>query len=98
MDETGPSQDEVRKLKTANSTRWVSKAWDSISPDTLIKSFKVCGISNADDMVSDDLPSVDSEPEDQESESDGDEGDACAAEDDVDDIDPFSDDSDSDSD
>ena len=42
---------------------------------------------------------VDSEPEDQENESDGDEGDTCAAEDDnVDDIDPFSDDSDSDSD
>ena len=86
-----------------DAINWVSKAWDSISPDTLIKSFKVCGISNAlngteDDTESDDLPSVDSEPEDQESESDSDEGDACAAEDDVDDIDPFSDDSDSDSD
>ena len=56
-----------------DAINWVSKAWYSISPDTLIKSFKVCGISNAldgteDDMVSDDLPSVDSEPEDQESE------------------------------
>ena len=78
-----------------DAINWVSKAWYSISLDTLIKSFKVCGISNAlngteDDMVSDDH--VDSEPE---NESD-DEGDTCAAEDDdVDDIDPFNDDSDS---
>ena len=50
-----------------DAINWVSKARYSISPDTLIKSFKVCGISNAlngteDDMISDDLPSVDSEP------------------------------------
>ena len=43
-------------------------------------------------MVSDNLPSVESEPEDQENESDDDEGDTCTANDDVDDIDPFSDD------
>ena len=50
-------------------------------------------------MVSDNLPPVDSEPEDQESESDGDEGDTCTAEDDdVIDRDPFSNDSGSDSD
>ena len=85
-----------------DAINWVSKALDSISPDTLIRSFKGCGISNAldgteDDMVSDDLPSVDSEPEDQDSESD-DEGDTHTADDDVDGVDPFSDDSDSDSD
>ena len=91
-----------RNLKQPTREDWVSKAWDSISPDTFIRSFKVCGISNVfdgteDDMVSDDLPSVDSEPEDQDSESD-DEGDTHTADDDVDGIDPFSDDSDSDSD
>ena len=56
-----------------DAINWVSKAWDLISLDTLIRSFKVCGISNVldgteDDLVSDDLPSVDSEPEDQERE------------------------------
>ena len=35
-----------------------------------------------DDMVSGDLPFVDSEPEDEESESDDDEGDTCTADDD----------------
>ena len=89
-----------------DAIKWVSNAWDSITPDILISSFKVCGISNAldgteDDMVSDYLLYVDSEPaEDQESESDGDKGDTHTADDDddVDDIDPFRDDSDSDSD
>ena len=59
-------------------------------------------VGTEDDMVSDDLPPVspvDSDPEDQESESDGDEGDTYTAEDDdVNDIDPFSNDSGSDSD
>ena len=56
-------------------------------------------VGTEDDMVSDDLPPVDSDPEDQESESDGDEGDTYTAEDDdVNDIDPFSNNSGSDSD
>ena len=62
------------------------------------KRYEVGMRAGTNSAQNDDLPSVDSEPEDQESESDGDEGDACAAADDVDDIDHFSDDSDSDSD
>lgn len=72
---------------------WVSKAWDSIKLETLTCSFLVCGISDAldgtqDDLVSDDLPSVEMETE-EESESSSDEEDG-----DVDEVDPFSEDSD----
>ena len=77
---------------------WVSKAWESIKLDTIIHSFLVCGISNAldgseDDLVSDDVPSIESaeereciDSEDAEEEED----------EDVDGVDPFSEDSDCD--
>ena len=70
---------------------WVSAAWDSIKQDTIIRSFLVCGISNAldgseDDLASSDVPDVDmnTEPskEDVEEAEDGD------------DMDPFSEDED----
>jgi len=69
---------------------------DSIKLETLTHSFLVCGISNAldgsqDDLVSDDLPSVEMETNEEESESTEDDD-----EDDVDEVDPFSQDSDSD--
>ncbi len=75
---------------------WVSKAWTLITRETIVRSFLVCGISNAldgseDDLVSDDLPDVDAcevEPaaEDEPAENDMD----------LDEVDPFSDDSDDD--
>ena len=69
------------------------KAWSSITSDTLKRSFLVCGISNAldgtqDDMVSDDLPDIDA------SEVEIAQPDALEEEEDIDDVDPFSDDSD----
>ena len=47
---------------------WVSKAWESITIATLVHSFKVCGISNKldgteDHLASDDLPSIEMDPE-----------------------------------
>ena len=83
-----------------DTINWVSKAWDSIKLETLTHSFLLCGISNAldgsqDDLVSDDLPSVELETEQEEVESIG-----CEEEQeedgDVDEVDPFSEDSDSD--
>ena len=77
---------------------WVSKAWESIKLDTIIHSFLVCGISNAlddseDDLVSDDVPSIESAEERECSDSE----DAEDKEDeDVDGVDPFSEDSDCD--
>ena len=103
MDEPGPSQDKVWKLKAANSTRCYQLGIKSLGFDQsghIDQIFLKCAEFDGteDDMVSEDLPSVDSEPEDQESESD-DEGDTHTVDDDdVNDIDPFSDDSDSDSD
>ena len=86
-----------------DAINWVSKAWDSIKLETLTNSFLVCGISNAldgsqDDLVPDDLPSVEMETEeDEESEkNDGEENGEEDEEADVDEVDPFSDDSDSD--
>ena len=43
---------------------WVSKAWNDLNVDVLVKAFLVCGISNAmdgseDDLVDDDVPQVD---------------------------------------
>ena len=75
-----------------DAINWVSKAWDSIKKETL---FLVCGIANAldgseDDKASDDLPSV--EVESEASDDDGDDSD------DGDILDPFSEDSGSDSD
>ena len=35
--------------------RWIKDAWDSVTPDTVRKSFKVCGISSALDGTEDDL-------------------------------------------
>ena len=86
-----------------DAINWVSKAWDSIKLETLTNSFLVYGISNAldgsqDDLVSDDLPSVEMETEESEK-SDGEENseeDKEADVDEVDPLDPFSDDSDSD--
>ena len=77
---------------------WVSKAWESIKLDTVIHSFLVCGISNAlddseDDLVSNDVPSIESAEERECSDSE----DAEDEEDeDVDGVDPFSEDSDCD--
>ena len=78
-----------------DAINWVSKAWSSITSDTLKRSFLVCGISNAldgtqDDMVSDDLPDIDA------SEVEIAQPDALEEEEDIDDVDPFSDDSDED--
>ena len=44
----------------------MSIAWDSISQETIVNSFLVCGISNAldgseDDYVSDDVPAIELE-------------------------------------
>ena len=72
---------------------WVSKAWYSIKQETLVRSFLVCGISNAldgseDDFTSDDVPFTGVESDDGEcSDDDSDVGELG---------DPFSDDSDSD--
>ena len=77
-----------------DAINWVSAAWDSIKQDTIIRSFLVCGISNAldgseDDLASSDISDVDTntEPseEDIEEAEDGD---------DADDMDPFSEDED----
>ena len=35
--------------------RWIKDAWDSVTPDIVRKSFKVCGISSALDGTEDDL-------------------------------------------
>ena len=70
---------------------WVSKAWGSIKQETLVRSFLVCGISNALDGSEDDLPSVLSaevESDDGECSDNGSDADGLG--------DPFSDDSDSD--
>ena len=75
-----------------DTINWVSKVWVSIKQETLTRSFLVCGISNAldcseNDLVSDDLPSVEMEAEgegsDEEVEADGEDAD-------VDELDPFS--------
>ena len=76
---------------------WVSKAWCGIKTDLLVKSFLVCGISNAldgsqDDFVCDKVPALDANSTESES---ADEEDTEDAEDltdsDVDDLDPFDD-------
>ena len=77
---------------------WVSKAWESIRLDTIIHSFLVCGISNAldgseDDLVSDDVPSIESAEERECSDSEDNENEE---DEDVDRVDPFSEDSDCD--
>ena len=82
-----------------DAINWVSKAWESIKQETLTRSFLMCGISNAldsseDDLVSDDLPSVEMEAEGEG--SDGEEAEADGEDADVDELDPFSEDSDSD--
>ena len=51
---------------------WVSKAWCGIKTDLLVKSFLVCGISNAldgsqDDLVCDKVPVVDANSTESES-------------------------------
>ena len=53
----------LKQHSCQDAINWVSKAWESIKLETLTHSFLVCGISNAldgsqDDLVSDDLPSV----------------------------------------
>ena len=53
----------LKQPSRQDAINWVSKAWESIKLETLTHSFLVCGISNAldgsqDDLVSDDLPSV----------------------------------------
>ena len=76
---------------------WVSKAWREVKIDLLVKSFLVCGISNAldgtqDDLVSDKVPAVDAistEPECEDEE--GTENFEDTADSDVDDFDPFDD-------
>ena len=88
----------LKQLTRQDAINWVSRAWDSIKPETLTHSFVVCGISNAldgseDDLVSDDLPSVEIEEEaDEQSES----SDCEDEEADIDEVNPFSEDSDSD--
>ena len=84
-----------------DAMKWVSRAWDSIKPETLTHSFLVCGISNAldgseDDLVSDDLPSVEIEEEPDEADEQSESSDGEDEEVDVDEVDPFSEDSDSD--
>ena len=97
----------LKQPSRQDAINWVSKAWDSIKLETLTNSFLVYvyGISNAldgsqDDLVSDDLPSVEMETEeDEESEKSDGPGEENGEEDeeaDVDEVDPFSDDSDSD--
>ena len=74
----------------------MSKAWRGIKTD-LVKSFLVCGISNAldgsqDDLVCDKVPAVDANSTESESEDEEDTEDAEDPTDrDVDDLDPFDD-------
>ena len=77
----------------------MSKAWGSISQETIINSFLVCGISNAlegseDDYVSDDVPTVELESVEEEEEEEEREEDDLEDGTNIDDLgDPFSDDS-----
>ena len=53
----------LKQPSRQDAINWVFKAWESIKLQTLTHSFLVCGISNAlegsqDDLVSDDLPTV----------------------------------------
>ena len=68
---------------------WVSHAWESISADTISKFFLVCGISNSvngseDDLIREEIPRDLEDSDDETYEGAGED-------DDVNDLDPFSD-------
>ena len=80
-----------------DAINWVSKVWESIKLETLTHSFLVCGISNAldgsqDALVSDELPSVEMDTIGESNDEENGEDEEA----DVDELDPFSEDSDSD--
>ena len=63
QDRAKTKQGNLKQPTRHDAINWVSKAWDSISQETVINSFLVCGISNAldgseDDYVCDDVPGV----------------------------------------
>ena len=99
QDRAKTNKGNLKQPTRQDAINWVSKAWESINQETLTRSFLVFGISNAidgseDDLVSDDLPSVEMEAEGEG--SDGEEAEADDEDADVDELDPFSEDSDSD--
>ena len=66
----------------------VSQAWESISTETITKFFLVCGISNAgseDNLIREEIPKDLEDSDDETYES------ACEDDDNVDELDPFSD-------
>ena len=75
---------------------WVSKAWRGIKTDLLVKSFLVCGISNAldvsqDDFVCDKVPVVDANSTESQSADEDTEDAEDPTDSDVDDLDLFDD-------
>lgn len=101
QDRSKTKQGNLKQPTRQDAIDWVSKAWDSISQETIINSFLVCGISNAldgseDEYVSDDVPAVELESvEEEEDEEEGEEEEELEDGTDIDDLgDPFSDDSD----
>ena len=81
-----------------NVIDWVAEAWRKISPELLVKSLLVCGISNAldgseDDLLSDDLPRLN---EEDEGGNESDEEDSPSDSDDDDDLSSFGDEEDDD--
>ena len=77
QDRAKTKQGNVKQPTRQDAINWVSIAWDSISQETIVNSFLVCGISNAldgseDDYVSDDVPAI--ELESVEEEEKGEEG------------------------
>ena len=98
QDRAKTKQGNLKQPTRQDAINWVSIAWDSISQETIVNSFLVCGISNAldgseDDYVSDDVPAIELESVEEE---EGEEGeDDLEDGTDIDDLgDPFSDDSD----
>ena len=97
QDRTKTKKGNLKQPSRQDAINWVSKAWESIKLETLTHSFLVCGISNAldgsqYDLVSDDLPSVEMDTIGESSDEENGEDEET----DVDELDPFSEDSDSD--
>ena len=72
-----------------NIIDWVSQAWESVSTETITKSFLVCGIPNAvngseDKLITGEIPR-DLEDSDDKAYNEG----ACEDDGDVDNLDPF---------
>ena len=103
VDATRQGKNKESELKITYPSRCYQlgiQSLESIKQETLTHSFLVCGISNTldgseDDLVSDDLLSVEMEAEEGES-SDGEDAQADGEDTDVDELEPFSEDSDSD--